>query len=233
MLGSTPPLSSASRTMSRARRLRQLPGDQQVAGLTSPTLGQRMGTVIMEMSYNAEPTRLCLLAVEQGSENCIDGLRHYEVTEQAGIETDELFLVDGQGRILRRRHRARSAGGCSGRASRRGVRRSWPVSRSSARLAHWLPTGVAAWLSVSRRQKVGRAYASVSIDPANGRLYSKVQGGNGGIHHPRRRHGAGLRAVHEWRELPRVTRGCSRPVRTWPWLPPLSSRARSDDVAES
>ena len=63
------------------------PADQRVAELTSPTLGQ-MGTMIMEMSYNAGANAfLCLLAVERGSENCIDGLETvYELTAEAGIE---------------------------------------------------------------------------------------------------------------------------------------------------
>ena len=74
------------------------PSDQRLATLESPTLGE-MGTMIMEMSYNMGGNSfMCLLAVERGSDNCIDGLKTvYALAEEAGIDTNVLFLVDGQG----------------------------------------------------------------------------------------------------------------------------------------
>ena len=74
------------------------PTDQRLASLESPTIAQ-MGTMIMEMSYNVGANSfMCLLAVESGSDDCIDGLDTvYALAEQAGVDTDMLFLVDGQG----------------------------------------------------------------------------------------------------------------------------------------
>ena len=149
------------------------PADQRVAELTSPTLGQ-MGTMIMEMSYNAGANAfLCLLAVERGSENCIDGLETvYELTAEAGIDTSELFLVDGQG--------------------------ADPASTTPRQISRWMqwsreqPWGEAFVASQPILGETGSLAAnglgspavgkvaakvgtSVSVDPVTGRLYSKVQ----------------------------------------------------------
>lgn len=74
------------------------PADQQLAELESAPLSV-MGTGILEVSHNfGANVFMCLLAVDRGSTNCEDGLKTvYELAEEAGIDTDELFLVDGQG----------------------------------------------------------------------------------------------------------------------------------------
>ena len=72
--------------------------DQELASLKSPPLSA-LGSMILEVSYNAGANAfLCLLAVDAGSKDCNDGLETmYDLAEEAGLDTDELFLVDGQG----------------------------------------------------------------------------------------------------------------------------------------
>jgi serine-type D-Ala-D-Ala carboxypeptidase/endopeptidase (penicillin-binding protein 4) len=74
------------------------PASQELASLTSPTLAA-MGTMILETSYNTGANDfLCLLAVDLGSTDCSAGLAtEYALAEEAGVDTDHLFLVDGQG----------------------------------------------------------------------------------------------------------------------------------------
>jgi D-alanyl-D-alanine carboxypeptidase/D-alanyl-D-alanine-endopeptidase (penicillin-binding protein 4) len=149
------------------------PADQELASLESPPLSA-MGTTILEMSYNTGANAfMCLLAVERGSTDCTDGLDTvYELAEEAGIDTDFLFLVDGQGqdpasttpRQISRWHKwARD--------------QSWgdvfvegqPVLGETGSLA---PYGADSPAAGKVAAKVG---TSVAIDPVNGRLYSKVQ----------------------------------------------------------
>ena len=72
--------------------------DQELASLESPPLSA-MGTMINEVSYNTGANAfMCLLAVERGSTKCTDGLTTiYELAGEAGLDTNDLFLVDGQG----------------------------------------------------------------------------------------------------------------------------------------
>ena len=74
------------------------PADQKLAELESAPLSA-IGTGILEVSHNAGANVfMCLLAVDRGSTNCEDGLKTvYELAEEAGIEADELFIVDGHG----------------------------------------------------------------------------------------------------------------------------------------
>jgi D-alanyl-D-alanine carboxypeptidase/D-alanyl-D-alanine-endopeptidase (penicillin-binding protein 4) len=74
------------------------PKDQELASLKSPPLSA-FGSTILEVSYNAGANAfLCLLAVEAGSKDCNTGLETmYDLAEEAGLDTDDLFLVDGQG----------------------------------------------------------------------------------------------------------------------------------------
>ena len=74
------------------------PASQELASLTSPTLAA-MGTMILETSYNTGANDfMCLLAVELGSTDCTAGLTtEYALAAEAGVDTDYLFLIDGQG----------------------------------------------------------------------------------------------------------------------------------------
>lgn len=71
---------------------------EELASLKSPPLSA-LGSMILEVSYNAGANAfMCLLAVEAGSTDCEKGLETmYELAEEAGLDTDVLFLVDGQG----------------------------------------------------------------------------------------------------------------------------------------
>jgi D-alanyl-D-alanine carboxypeptidase/D-alanyl-D-alanine-endopeptidase (penicillin-binding protein 4) len=149
------------------------PAGREVASLESPPLSA-MGTMILESSYNTGANDfMCLLAVERRSTDCTHGLDTvYELAEEAGIDTDFLFLVDGQGqdpasttpRQISRWHQwARE--------------QSWgdvfvegqPVLGETGSLA---PYGADSPAAGKVAAKVG---TSVAIDPVNGRLYSKVQ----------------------------------------------------------
>ncbi|MGH9280810.1 MAG: D-alanyl-D-alanine carboxypeptidase/D-alanyl-D-alanine endopeptidase [Acidimicrobiales bacterium] len=74
------------------------PSNRELASLKSPPLSA-MGTMILETSYNTGANAfMCLLAVKAGSTDCTAGLdTMYETAEKAGLDTDRLFLVDGQG----------------------------------------------------------------------------------------------------------------------------------------
>jgi D-alanyl-D-alanine carboxypeptidase/D-alanyl-D-alanine-endopeptidase (penicillin-binding protein 4) len=149
------------------------PADRQLAVLESPTLGQT-GKMIMEMSHNVGANSfMCLLAVERGSDNCIDGLATvYALAEKAGIDTNELFLVDGSG--------------------------ADPASTTPRQMARWMQwsreqpwgeefvasqpiLGETGSLAANGRGSpaVGKVAAkvgtSVDFDLVTGRLYSKVQ----------------------------------------------------------
>ena len=162
----------------------------------------------MEMSYNAGANAfLCLLAVERGSENCIDGLDTiYELTAEAGIDTSELFLVDGQG--------------------------ADPASTTPRQIGRWMqwsreqPWGEAFVASQPILGETGSLAANGHGSPAVGKVAAKVGtsvsvdpvtgpavlegAGTGGLPDTRRRHGAGLRAVHERRDLCRTLRRAGR-----------------------
>ena len=71
---------------------------QPVASIQSPPLSA-FGTMILQTSYNTGANALlCLLAVHEGSTDCIDGLTPMRrVIEKAGLISADVVLVDGQG----------------------------------------------------------------------------------------------------------------------------------------
>jgi D-alanyl-D-alanine carboxypeptidase/D-alanyl-D-alanine-endopeptidase (penicillin-binding protein 4) len=147
--------------------------DRELASLDSPPLSA-LGTMINETSYNTGANAfMCLLAVERGSTNCLDGLDTiYALAEEAGLDTDELFLVDGQGQ---------DPASTTPRQISRWLQWSreqpWgeafvagqPVLAETGSLA---PYGAGSPAAGKVAAKVG---TSVAVDPVNGRLYSKVQ----------------------------------------------------------
>jgi D-alanyl-D-alanine carboxypeptidase/D-alanyl-D-alanine-endopeptidase (penicillin-binding protein 4) len=149
------------------------PADQELASLTSPPLSA-FGTMINEVSYNTGANAfMCLLAVERGSTDCIDGLETmYALAREAGLDTDELFLVDGQGQ---------DPASTTPRQMSRWLEWSreqpWgdvfvagqPVLGETGSLA---PYGAGSPAAGKVAAKVG---TSVAVDPVTGRLYSKVQ----------------------------------------------------------
>lgn len=147
--------------------------DQQLAALESPPLSA-MGTMINEVSYNTGANALlCLLAVERGSTTCTDGLATvYELADDAGVDTDDLFLVDGQGadpasttprQISRWMQWSREQPW--GEVFARGQ----PVLAETGSLA---PYGAD---SPAAGKVAAKAGTSVGVDLVTGRLYSKVQ----------------------------------------------------------
>jgi serine-type D-Ala-D-Ala carboxypeptidase/endopeptidase (penicillin-binding protein 4) len=149
------------------------PPGQQLASLTSPPLSA-MGSMINETSYNTGANAfLCLLAVHAGSTDCTAGLPTiYAVAERAGVNTDHLFLVDGQGA---------DPASTTPRQISRWVQwartQPWgdvfiagqPVLAETGSLA---PYGADSPAAGKVAAKVG---TSVSVDQVTGRLYSKVQ----------------------------------------------------------
>ncbi len=147
--------------------------DQRLATLESPTMAQ-LGTMIMETSYNVGAnTFMCLLAVERGSDDCIDGLETvYELAGEAGLDTKLLFLFDGQG--------ADPASSTPRQVSQWmqwSLEQSWgaefvatqPVLGETGSLA---ANGLGTPAVGKVAAKVG---TGVSVDPVTRRLYSKVQ----------------------------------------------------------
>jgi len=149
------------------------PADQQLASLESPPLSA-MGTMINEVSYNTGANAfLCLLAVEAGSTDCTDGLdTMYALAEEAGLDTDDLFLIDGQGA---------DPASTTPRQISRWVQWSreqpWgkvfvkgqPVLAETGSLA---PFGAD---SPAAGKVAAKAGTSIAVDPVTGRMYSKVQ----------------------------------------------------------
>jgi D-alanyl-D-alanine carboxypeptidase/D-alanyl-D-alanine-endopeptidase (penicillin-binding protein 4) len=70
----------------------------QLASLSSPPLSA-IGAMILETSYNTGANAvLCLLAVHQGSSDCVDGLQAIRsVIGQAGLVSSGVVLSDGEG----------------------------------------------------------------------------------------------------------------------------------------
>ncbi|MGI9053190.1 MAG: D-alanyl-D-alanine carboxypeptidase [Ilumatobacteraceae bacterium] len=114
-----------------------------------------------------------LLAVERGSTDCIDGLEtEYELAGEAGLDTDDLFLVDGQG-------------GDPASTTPRQVSRWMQWSREQpwgeafvqgqpvlAETGSLAANGAGSPAAGKVAAKVG---TSVSVDLVTGRLYAKVQ----------------------------------------------------------
>src|SRR5258705_1934994 len=73
--------------------------DRQLASLRSPPL-HVIGAMILQTSYNTGANAmLCLLAVKAGSTDCTAGLKTIrETIDRAGLVSDDVVLVDGQGR---------------------------------------------------------------------------------------------------------------------------------------
>lgn len=69
-----------------------------LASLQSPPL-REFGKMILATSYNTGANALmCQLAVHEGSTDCLDGLRPIRrLIERAGLRSDDVILVDGQG----------------------------------------------------------------------------------------------------------------------------------------
>jgi D-alanyl-D-alanine carboxypeptidase len=136
---------------------------------TTPVAG---GVVAGDLVLGANDF-MCLLAVEPGSTDCTDGLDTiYELAEKAGVDTDLLFLVDGQGQ---------DPASTTPRQISRWMQwsrdQSWgdvfvkgqPVLGKTGSLA---PYGADSPAAGEVAAKVG---TSVAVDPVNGRLYSKIQ----------------------------------------------------------
>ncbi|MGA9278874.1 D-alanyl-D-alanine carboxypeptidase/D-alanyl-D-alanine-endopeptidase [Ilumatobacter sp.] len=149
------------------------PADQQLASLTSPSLGT-MGNSILEMSYNpGANTFLCLLAVEAGSTDCLTGLDTiYDTAERAGLDTDELYLADGAG-----------TDPASASSRQMSTWAQWSLQQSwGEQFADGLPklgqTGSIAYYGLdgpSVGQVQAKAGTSVAGNPSTLRLYVKVQ----------------------------------------------------------
>jgi len=149
------------------------PADQELASIESPPLSA-MGSMINEVSYNTGANAfLCLLAVGTGSTDCSDGLETmYGLAEEAGLNTDHLFLVDGQGR---------DPASTTPRQMSRWLQwsrdQSWgdafvqgqPVLAETGSLA---PYGAD---SPAAGKVAAKAGTSIDVDQVTGRMYSKVQ----------------------------------------------------------
>jgi serine-type D-Ala-D-Ala carboxypeptidase/endopeptidase (penicillin-binding protein 4) len=149
------------------------PPDQEVASLRSPPLSA-MGSMILEVSYNKGANAfLCLLAVERGSTDCNAGLETlYATASAAGVDTDSLFLIDGQGT---------DPDSTTPRQISRWLQWSreqpWgqvfvdgqPVLAETGSLA---PYGAG---TPAAGKVAAKAGTSVSVDPVTERMYSKVQ----------------------------------------------------------
>jgi len=149
------------------------PADQELASLESPRLSA-MGSMILETSYNTGANAfLCLLAVEAGATDCTAGLDTvYQLAEEADLDTDRLFLVDGQGQ---------DPASTTPREISRWVQWSrdqrWgdvfvkgqPVLGKSGTLAS------AGADSPAAGKVAAKTGTSVDVDPVTGRLYAKVQ----------------------------------------------------------
>ena len=128
----------------------------------------------MEVSYNVGANAfMCLLAVERGSTDCLDGLETvYELAAEAGMDTDVLFLVDGQG-----------ADPASTTPRQMGAWLSWARQQpwGEAFVASQPVLGETGSLAANGQGSpaVGKVAAkvgtSVALDPVTERLYSKVQ----------------------------------------------------------
>jgi D-alanyl-D-alanine carboxypeptidase/D-alanyl-D-alanine-endopeptidase (penicillin-binding protein 4) len=70
----------------------------QVASLTSGP-ASTFATLVLKISHNrGAETMLCLLAVEAGSKDCLDGLGPmYDSVEDAGVAPEQVLLYDGEG----------------------------------------------------------------------------------------------------------------------------------------
>lgn len=71
---------------------------ERVAALRSPPMSA-FGSLVLETSYNTGANDLlCLLAVHEGSTDCIDGLKAIRaMVGKAGLVANDVVLVDGQG----------------------------------------------------------------------------------------------------------------------------------------
>jgi D-alanyl-D-alanine carboxypeptidase/D-alanyl-D-alanine-endopeptidase (penicillin-binding protein 4) len=143
------------------------------ASMTSPPL-RKFGKMILLTSYNTGANAvLCLLAVGRGSTDCNDGLQSIRTqVQKAGLDSDQVFLVDGQG--------------------------GDPASTTPTQMATWMTwarsqpwgdvlvagqpvLGVSGTLASSERDSPARGKVaaktgtSLSVDPATGGGYSKVQ----------------------------------------------------------
>ena len=74
-----------------------------VAALESAPLSETV-TLVLKVSHNRGAQLLaCMVAVADGSTSCQDGLAgEYELAERAGIDRDELYVLDGAGSSLSR-----------------------------------------------------------------------------------------------------------------------------------
>lgn len=148
------------------------PEGQELASLESAPLSA-MGKMVLQTSYNTGANAfMCLLAVEAGSTDCTDGLETiYDLAEEAGVDTNRLFLVDGQGQ---------DPASTTPREMTRWVQwareQPWgetfvdgqPVLGESGSLAGNADSPAAGKVAA----KTG---TSVAVDMVTGRLYAKVQ----------------------------------------------------------
>jgi D-alanyl-D-alanine carboxypeptidase/D-alanyl-D-alanine-endopeptidase (penicillin-binding protein 4) len=152
---------------------RNYPPSQQLASLTSPTLAA-IGTMIQQTSYNTGANDfMCLLAVQLSSTDCTDGLKtEYAFAAEAGVDTDHLFLVDGQGQ---------DPASTTPRQIARWVQWAREQSWGDAFVATQPVLGVSGTLASSgggtpaAGKVAAKTGTSVAADMVTGRLYAKVQ----------------------------------------------------------
>lgn len=140
--------------------------EARVAALESPSAAV-LSFLINKISHNrGAETLMCLLAVEEGSRDCEDGLAPIlETVEKAGIDTNTVFLIDGEG--------------------------SDPNSATPRAMVEWLtwmneqPWADAMWDSLPVIDDDGNVRAksgtSAAVQPTTGRLYMPTQGEAGYI----------------------------------------------------
>jgi D-alanyl-D-alanine carboxypeptidase/D-alanyl-D-alanine-endopeptidase (penicillin-binding protein 4) len=149
------------------------PADQELASLESPPLSA-IGTMINQVSYNTGANAfLCLLAAESGSTDCTDGLQTvYALAEEAGVDTDDLFLLDGQGAdpaSTTPRQMSRWVQWAQEQPWGKVFVEGQPVLAETGSLA---PYGAD---SPAAGKVAAKAGTSIDVDSVTGRMYSKVQ----------------------------------------------------------
>lgn len=145
----------------------------ELASIESPPMSA-MGRMILEISYNAGANAfLCLLAVEAGSHDCVEGLKTMNaLVKKAGLDPEAVFLIDGQGGDP-----ASTTPHQAALWAKWALTRPWgkafeggqPVLGKTGSLA---ANGKGSPAVGKVKAKVG---TSVAVNPSTGELFSKVQ----------------------------------------------------------
>jgi serine-type D-Ala-D-Ala carboxypeptidase/endopeptidase (penicillin-binding protein 4) len=146
---------------------------QRLASLTSPPV-REFGKMILATSYNTGANALmCLLAVNGGSTDCLDGLQPVRTLfDEAGLVTDDVVLFDGQGAdpaSVTPRQMARWVRWTQNQSWARPFNAGLPVLGESGSLAS---TGLK---SPARGKVIAKTGTSARPDPATGRVLVNVQ----------------------------------------------------------